>query len=412
MNKKIFIIFIFLILIMSGNILAQEDIPIETEELVLREDHIYLYGLDTCPYCQDAKSFMDTLKNKYDIQYSYIELSKTKKNEEEFFIQQQRLGINVTSVPLIIINDKYWVGFDNQVKNEITQHFKNKKLIKDKDIGKKITKKNIFFNKEFLRNKGPIFSTIIIGFIDGFNPCSLWVLTLLLGFLVHYKSRKKMFIVGLSFLLTTALVYGLFITGVLKGIIFIQQTVYLNIFLGVFVLMFGLINLKDYFYFKKGISATISDKNKSKLIKKMRTLITNKKNIATSVLFTVLIALTAAIVELPCTSGFPIIWSDMVAKNGINLQLSKYIPLILIYLTMYLFDELIVFMIAIKTLNVKKMDLQMGKNMKLIIGYIMFWTGLDILFKTKIIYSFTGLLVILGLSGVSYLLTKKIQISS
>jgi cytochrome c biogenesis protein CcdA len=304
------------------------------------------------------------------------------------------------------------VGFDNQVKNEITQHFKNKKLIKDKDIGKKITKKNIFFNKEFLRNKGPIFSTIIIGFIDGFNPCSLWVLTLLLGFLVHYKSRKKMFIVGLSFLLTTALVYGLFITGVLKGIIFIQQTVYLNIFLGVFVLMFGLINLKDYFYFKKGISATISDKNKSKLIKKMRTLITNKKNIATSVLFTVLIALTAAIVELPCTSGFPIIWSDMVAKNGINLQLSKYIPLILIYLTMYLFDELIVFMIAIKTLNVKKMDLQMGKNMKLIIGYIMFWTGLDILFKTKIIYSFTGLLVILGLSGVSYLLTKKIQISS
>ncbi len=56
-------------------------------------------------------------------------------------------------------------------------------------------------------------STVLIAFVDGFNPCSLWVLSVLLGLTLHTGSRKKVFIIGFVFLTVTSLVYALFIAG-------------------------------------------------------------------------------------------------------------------------------------------------------------------------------------------------------
>jgi cytochrome c biogenesis protein CcdA len=357
--------------------------------------------------------FLEDLNKKYSLQYYYIDLAKSEKNQKEYFMQQQRLDTYTQSVPFIVFRDNYWTGFKPGYNDEIKKALANSGVIKvqNDEINQKDSKSglinNIFFNEKEIINKSPLFATIIIGFIDGFNPCSLWVLTILLGFLVHYKSRKKMIIIGSVFLITTATVYGLFIAGVLSTFNLFKYMNEFSLVLGIFILLFSFINLKDYFYFKKGISATISDENKNMLITKMRRLITNQNNIFVSAGFTILIALLAALIELPCTSGFPVIWSNIMTENGLTQKANIYIPLILLYIFVYLLDELIVFILATIKLRVGKMKLQTGKNLKLITGFIMFWIGLDILFGTNISSSITGLLVILSFSGISYFIIKK-----
>jgi len=425
MSKKYLIISFIFILLFSALLVQAQENSMDLYFQIYDKDAVYIYGLDSCSHCQDAKKFLEDLKNKYGLKYYYIEVSSPT-NQQEYYMQLERFNTYSQTVPLIVFANEYWIGFDSNIKNNIEKTLGRYGLIeveakKDDELNKdnnkqidnqinteqKVVEDDNFLAENNIKKMSPFFSTIIIGFIDGFNPCSLWVLTILLGFLVHYRSRKKMIIIGSVFLITTALVYGMFITGVLNAFNLFEYINGFNLILGLFILIFSLINLKDYFYFKKGISATISDKNKNLLINKMRKLVTDKNSLFISSIFTVLIALLAALVELPCTSGFPVIWSNIMSERGLTANPSVYIPLILLYLLVYLFDEIIIFIIASVKLRVKKMKLETGKNLKLIIGFIMFWISLDIIFKTHFSNSLRGLLGILAFSVISYFSTKK-----
>ena len=425
MNKKYLIIASISIVILFSALLIQAQDNLDLYFQIYDKDAVYIYGLASCSHCQDAKRFLGDLNEKYDLQYHYIELSSPT-NQQEYYMQLQRFNTYSQTVPLIVFANEYWIGFDENKKRDIEKSLARAGLIEvetktdnqvNQESNKQINNQNnstklpeendSFLAENNIKKMSPFFSTIIIGFIDGFNPCSLWVLTILLGFLVHYRSRKKMIVIGSIFLITTALVYGMFITGVLNAFNLFEYLNGFNLVLGTFILIFSFINLKDYFYFKKGISATISDKNKNILISKMRELITSKNSLFISSAFTFLIALLAALVELPCTSGFPVIWSNIMSERGLTAEPSLYLPLILLYLLVYLLDEMIIFIIATVKLKVQKMQLETGKNLKLIIGFIMFWIGLDILFKTHFSNSLTGLLGILLFSAISYFSTKK-----
>jgi hypothetical protein len=172
----------------------------------------------------------------------------------------------------------------------------------------------------------------------------------------------------------------------------------------IFILIFGIVNLKEYFYFKKGITTTISDKNKDKLIKKMRKIVTVDKGKTAIVLMTIIVASTAAIAELPCTSGFPVIWSKILNLNGINTFNFQYQILIITYLLFYLFDEILVFGVVLKTLKIKKIKINTAKKMKLFLGLMMSFIGVDLLFALGLVTSFSGLIIITALTTVVYYL--------
>ena len=99
----------------------------------------------------------------------------------------------------------------------------------------------------------PVF-TVMIGLLDGFNPCAMWVLLFLLALLVYTQSRKKMFIVGGIFILTSGIVYYFFMAAWLNMFLLIGFTTALRIIVGLAAVFMGAVNIKDFFAFKKGIS--------------------------------------------------------------------------------------------------------------------------------------------------------------
>jgi glutaredoxin len=399
LNKKVlipvFLLFFFLIFPVSTS--AEDNLQSVSVE-PLKEDTVYIYTLDSCTHCHEALGFLEELKKEHKINYINKEISEVK-NRVEWEYRLYQAGQQRKAVPFIIINEESWLGVDKKKKEEIKNYLL--KEVKPEENLKKTV--GIPLVGEVSLGVLPTYlATAIIGIIDGFNPCSLWVLTLLLSFMTYSKSRKKMLVVGVSFLLTTAIIYGLFIMGVFQGISYIQKIPYMKTGLGIFIMLFALISIKDYYYFGEGLSFIIPQKNKKKIADKLRGVINLDKSNIFLVIASSSAALTATVIELPCTSGFPVIWSNLLSKAGIEGALM--LAHLMIYIALYLIDELVIFAVVLKTLKISKITKEKGKKLKLFSGLIMFYLGISLLFPLDLIslISVRGVFNIVFFSIISY----------
>jgi hypothetical protein len=240
------------------------------------------------------------------------------------------------------------------------------------------------------------FSTALIAFVDGFNPCSLWVLSILLALVIHSGSRKKILIVGLTFLLVTAAVYGLFIAGLFKVFTFVGFLGWIRVVVAVIALGFAAINIKDYFWFKEGVSLTVSDKHKPKIYQDIRGLMAPGKSSLALIGATVALALGIALVELPCTAGFPVLWTNLLAAQQVDTL--TFALLLGLYMLIYLLDELIVFGTVVVTLKASKLEEKHGRVLKLVGGLVMLALAVVLLVNPDLMNSLTSSMLVFGVA--------------
>ena len=151
---------------------------------------------------------------------------------------------------------------------------------------------------------------------------------------------------------------------------------------GIFAIIFGLINVKELFFFKKGPSLTISDSAKPKLFKRMRKII-NESSLPIALTGVIILAFTVNSIELLCTAGFPAIYTNILTLN--NLSSFSYYSYLLLYILMYMLDDLVVFTIVVLTLSSKKLTEKQGKWMKFISGFMMLILGLLLILKPQLL---------------------------
>jgi len=246
--------------------------------------------------------------------------------------------------------------------------------------------------------------TVLIAFVDGLNPCSIWVLSFLLG-IVLYSGKKDVIMVGLTFLIVTALVYGLFIAGALTIFHFIAHLFWIRMIVAVIAIIFASVSIKDFFWFKKGISFTIPDRYKPGIYKKVRGLM-KKEDSLTLIGATAVMAAGIALVELPCTAGFPVIWSQIVAERA--LETPVYIAFLILYVLIYLSIEMIIYFGA--AVQMKRFDFgkKEGRIMKLVGGSIMLILGLIMLIDYTMMEDLRWTLILFALTISVTLITAKI----
>ena len=145
--------------------------------------------------------------------------------------------------------------------------------------------------------------TLIIGFVDGMNPCSLWVITVLLAIVVRTGVRRRVIAIGTTYLLITAVMYGLFILGVYSALGLIAHLGIVQLVVALVAGVLGLLSVKDYFAFKQGPSMTISDSAKPGIYQRMRT-VAGQEPLLPALAATVVLAVGVSFIEIPCTAGF------------------------------------------------------------------------------------------------------------
>ena len=259
-----------------------------------------------------------------------------------------------------------------------------------------------FFGKVDLAPKSAVFSTMLIAFVDGFNPCSLWVLSMLIALTLHTGSRKKVFTIGIIFLTVTAIIYALFIAGLFSILKIASFLVWIQAVGAIVALFFALVNIKDYFWYKEGLSFTIAEDQKSGIFKKMHSIVDASQSFWGLVGATVVFAAGVSLVEFSCTAGFPMVWVNLL--NAQNISGSIFTLLLLLYMVIYQLDELVIFFSAVVTLKVSRLEEKQGRLLKLIGGMLMLTLSIVMLFKPVLMTNLASSLAIFGLSILATLL--------
>jgi hypothetical protein len=244
---------------------------------------------------------------------------------------------------------------------------------------------------DFLKGLGislplPIF-TFIIALIDGFNPCNLFVLTLLLGLLVSAAhSRKKIYITGYTFIAVVYIVYFLFMVAWLNIFKFIGFITPLRISIACIALIAGFINCKELFFFRKGITLMIQERHKGPLLKRIERVkdVFVKGSTSMLILSSIVLAAFASLVELPCTAGFPIIYTGVLTGKVLESGLSYY-SYLLFYNLVYILPLSIVIGIFGYTLKAKQISKKQIQVIKFIGGAIMILLGIILLVNPAMI---------------------------
>lgn len=245
-------------------------------------------------------------------------------------------------------------------------------------------------------------STALIAFVDGFNPCSLWVLSMLMALTIHTGSRKKVVFIGLIFLTVTALIYALFIAGLFSIFKIISFLGWIRVVIAAVAIFFAIVNIKDYFWYQVGLSFTIGDENKTGIARRIHTLMDASQSFWTLAGGTVILAAGVSLVEFSCTAGFPVLWTNLLSSQ--NVGVAAFIFLLILYMLIYQLDEMVLFFSAAYSLKASRIEEKHGRILKLAGGMLMLTLGVVMLIDPALMNDLASSLLIFGGALVATLL--------
>ena len=384
--KKLKFLILTILLLLPISISAKEKV------------NLYLFHSETCMHCQAEIEYLKELEKEYDnLKIHLYEVDSHKDNAAKMIKVKEKLNIDSPNVPFTVIGNYYYIGFSDGIGDgikELVEKYSNepetnmvKPILEDKEIPNiemlngEIKTINVF-GKDINPAKLslPVLS-IVLGTIDGFNPCAMWVLIFLISMLFNMKDRKKMWLLGIAFLVTSAVVYMLFMfawLGVTTQLL--TKVSWFKILIALVALTGAFINLKSFYKsIKTGSGCEVVDNKKRKNIMTKIKKITTEKSFILALIGVMILAASVNVIELACSAGIPVLFTNILALNELSkLQTTLYIDL---YIIFFLIDDIIIFVIAMLTLNIKAISTRYTKYSHLIGGILMLIIGLLMLFK-------------------------------
>jgi glutaredoxin len=218
----------------------------------------------------------------------------------------------------------------------------------------------------------PVF-TFAMGLLDGFNPCSMWVLLLMISLLAPLNDRKRMLAIGGTFVLIQGIAYFVFMAAWLNMFLLIGMSRAVTLVVAAVALVAGLVNLKDFVAFGRGITLSIPDKAKPGIYNRMRGLL-HAPTMTAAIVGAAVLAVLVQIVEFMCTSGFPALFTRILTLR--DLPTASYYGYMLLYNAAYMIDDIIVLSIGVALLSRHRLQENEGRVLKLISGLVMVGLGI------------------------------------
>jgi len=390
-KKFIIAVFLAISLLLIGKASAQEA-ALDTNEKV----NVYFFYGEGCPHCAKEKPFLKELEEDYpEIEVKYYEVWGNKENLDLMTDFAEKLDADVRGVPFTVIGEQYFIGWmdEGYTGRQIEDAVKSALGGTDsgledtqRDLGEKTdTPEGIdlpVFGKIETKNLSLPVITIIMGSLDGFNPCAMWTLIFLISVLLGLKDRKRMWLLGTIFIATSALVYFLFMAAWLNFILFLGMIALVRLVIGLVALLGGAYNIKDYFTNKTGACKVTNTKKRQNFFQKLKA-ITYKKSLFLAIGGIILLAFAVNLVEAVCSAGLPAVYAQILSLN--DLSTLEYYFYILLYIFFFMLDDLIVFFIAMTTLHMTGFTNKYSHWSSLIGGVIMLIIGFILILKPELL---------------------------
>lgn len=363
---------------------------------------IYLFWGKGCPHCYVEKQFLENLQKKDNqVNIVCLELTESKENRELFNKVGKLLRVEVAGVPFTMVGNLYIVGWhDDQTTGlaleKVIQKVRQESLPDivaplipaqttcppegKRSIPEKLTLPLI--GEIEIKHLSLGLLTVIFGALDGFNPCAMWVLVFLISLLLGMEDRKKMWVLGGLFIISSGFVYFLFMTAWLNLFMFIGLIVWVRIIIGLVALGAGIYNLKEYVTNRLGTCKLTVGERRQRTIEKIKATVQNQ-SFWLAVGGIVLLAFALNLVELLCSLGLPVIYTEILTLNP--LPFWQYYFYLLLYIFIFMLDDILVFVIAMITLQLVGGTTKYKQWSDLIGGIVMLIIGILLIFKPEIL---------------------------
>lgn len=387
MVKKLSI-FIFAFLLLSSFFA-----PVQAEDKVI---NIFYFSAEGCLYCAKAEAFFQELeKSDKNIKVYRFEIAYDKEGQAVAKKVEDLLGIKISTVPYVIIGRQSIIGFSEGITDEeileaiqynrdyVVRDIVGEMLgvavpfTGDEDDPKETIIRLPFFGEVKAKSVSLPLLAVVIGTLDGFNPCAMWVLLLLISMLIHIKEKWKMWTLGLIFLFTSAVMYFFFMLSWLNITMLFGSVFVLRLIIGAVAVGGGSINIRNGL--KKDDGCEVVDSVQRKKLRQRIQEISDQPTFILAIIGIMGLAITVNLVELLCSAGLPIVFTQVLALNQVTYW--EKIGYLLIYVSFFLLDDIIVFVIAMKTFELTGISTKYAKYSHLIGGAIMIILGILMVVK-------------------------------
>jgi thiol-disulfide isomerase/thioredoxin len=387
MVKKIGL-FIFAILLLSSFFT-----PVAAEDKVI---NIFFFHAEGCLYCAKEEVFLKELQqNDKNIKIYRFEIAYDKEGQEVAKKVEDLLGIKISTVPYTIIGRQSIIGFSEGItdkdileaiaynRTHVVRDIVGEMLgvavpiTGDEDDPKETIIRLPFFGEVKAKSVSLPLLAVVIGTLDGFNPCAMWVLLLLISMLIHIKEKWKMWTLGFIFLFTSAIMYFFFMLSWLNITMLFGSVFILRLIIGVVAVGGGSINIRNGL--KKDDGCEVVDSAQRKKLRQRIQEISDQPTFILAILGIMGLAITVNLVELLCSAGLPIVFTQVLALNQVTYW--EKIGYLLLYVSFFLLDDIIVFVIAMKTFELTGISTKYAKYSHLIGGAIMIILGILMVVK-------------------------------
>ena len=397
-KSKLFLFFLAIGLMFSiTSVFAQENLSYDSN----KEVNLYFFWAHGCPHCSNEKPFLEKMEQKYSsLKVHSFEVTSNKENVELLKKVGKELSIDVSGVPFTVVGDHHFAGwYDEQttgvaieeaiqcalqngcydtVGNLISPIVSNSEYQDKKKMPEKINLP-IIGQIEVKNISLPVLTVLIAG-IDGFNPCAMWVLLFLISLLLGMKDKRRMWVLGFAFIVSSAVVYFLFMSAWLNLFLFLGFVLWVRIAIGLVALVAGGYSLKEYFTNKAGKCKVTDDEKRQKIFERLKS-ITYEKRFYLALGGIIVLAFAVNLVELICSAGLPAIYTQILTLS--SLEKWQYYTYLLLYIFIFMLDDLVVFFVAMTTLQITGITTKYSRISRLIGGIIMLIMGILLLFRPE-----------------------------
>ncbi|MBC7291279.1 MAG: hypothetical protein H5T83_08090 [Actinotalea sp.] len=342
-----------------------------------------------CPKCAEQSAWLEQAAPRYPgLVVVEHEVWADAEGRALFVRTGQELGFEASSVPTTVLGERVWIGWTDAIAADLAAAL-------DRAVAGEPVRPGVYgtpgagtcsqdaltcetggatvidvplLGEVDLGASSLLVSTLVIGFVDGVNPCSLWAISVLLTIVVRSASRRRVVAVGGTFLLVTAGMYALYMAGIYSALTVATHLSAVQAVVAVVAGVVGVVSIKDYVAFKKGISFTIPDSAKPGLYRRMRAA-AGQERLAPALLATAALGVAVSLLETPCTAGFPVLWTGLLQQAGV--PAGEAAALFVAYMVPFLLDEIIVVAVAVGTMRALRLQEHHGQVLKLFAGVTM-----------------------------------------
>ena len=367
----------------------QEPPPGQPDGDTLLEVHFFYHS--GCPHCRDQEPFNEEMALKYeDVYFVYHDGADPSQYAVLVeLIKNTNLTEKDLDFPATIIGNRGFVGWESR---EQTGTLIEQAILDclAGDCGAPSEPEEEAPTEITV----PVFGTIriadyslgalavVLGLVDGFNPCAMWVLVYLISLLFVLNDRRKAWLLVGSFVAASGILYFLFMTAWLNAFLLIGYSRPITIIIGAVALAAGIFNLHDYI--KSGgevVCEVVDPESRKSTMSRIQSLAASPLNMAT-VFAMIALAFVVNSIEFVCSAALPAIFTRVLTIA--QLSTPQYYLYILLYVGFFMLDDLIIFGAAAFATNAG-LGQRYAKYSKVIGGVILLVLGVLLMFAPQLL---------------------------